>query len=71
MSVVHIRNRHAPTLALELNMRDALQGLEELVLMDAAAFDPDCLEILSIEPPQPAAATSATPLPSPRRARGL
>jgi hypothetical protein len=38
-------------LALELTMRDALSGLEELASLDVYWFEPGCLEILGIEPP--------------------
>jgi hypothetical protein len=40
-------------LALELTMRDALEGMEELASLDTYWFDSGCLEILSIEPPHP------------------
>lgn len=51
-------SRHNETdrarLALELTMRDALEGMEELASLDAYWFDAGLLEILSIEPPLPA-----------------
>ncbi|MFN2308859.1 MAG: hypothetical protein ABR553_03840 [Gammaproteobacteria bacterium] len=66
-------------LALELTMRDALGGLAELVCLDAYGFEPDCLEILSIERPvsaqagiparYPHAAASAEILSFPERRR--
>lgn len=48
-------------LALEMTMRDALDGLEELASLDVYWFDAGCLEILGIEPPtyEP---TNVTPL---------
>lgn len=48
-------------LALELTMRDALDGMEELASLDAYWFDAGLLEILSIEPPPPATARPAPP----------
>lgn len=50
-------------LALELTMRDALSGLEELASLDVYWFEPGCLEILGIEPPS-FKATGITSLPS-------
>lgn len=46
-------------LALELTMRDALEGMEELARLDAYWFDAGLLEILSIEPPLPAESRGA------------
>lgn len=40
-------------LALELTMRDVLDGMEELASLDAYWFDSGCLEILSVERPVP------------------
>lgn len=47
-------------LALELTMRDALDGLEEWVSLDLYRFETGCFEILSIERPVQAHA-SPTP----------
>ncbi len=43
--------------ALEMTMRDTLDGLEELASMDVYWFDSGCLEILGIEPPACGSAT--------------
>lgn len=40
-------------LALEITMRDVLDGMEELASLDAYWFEPGCLEILGIERPAP------------------
>lgn len=55
-------------LALELTMRDVLDGLEELASMDAYWFEPGCLEILGIERP---AATTPAAAPQPCRSAKL
>lgn len=59
--------------ALELTMRDALAGIEELANLDSAWSSRDCLEILSIEPARPEthiqARTCAAILPFPEQRR--
>lgn len=49
-------------LALELTMRDALDGLEELASLDVYRFEAGCMKILGIEPPSqlPAQVVSLT-----------
>lgn len=51
-------------LALELTMRDALAGLEELANLDGYWFDTTCLQIISIEPPSPRACSAVPARPS-------
>lgn len=51
MSISHRYHADRARLALELTMRDALEGLEELANLDAFRFDGGGLEILGIEPP--------------------
>lgn len=51
MTISHRYHTDRARLALELTMRDALEGLEELANLDAFRFDGGCLEILGIEPP--------------------
>ncbi|MBI5460820.1 MAG: hypothetical protein HY941_01380 [Gammaproteobacteria bacterium] len=53
MAISHRYHTDRAKLALELAMRDALAGLEELANLDVYGFDAECLEILSIEPPRP------------------
>lgn len=48
-------------LALELTMRDALDGMEELASLEACWFEAGCLEILSIERPAPARPAPSQP----------
>jgi len=50
-------------LALEMTMRDVMDGLEEQAVIAAYATTAGCMEILSVEPP------TADPLPRPRRRR--
>lgn len=47
------RHSCSPDRALEMQMRDVLDGLEELACISASTWQitPDGLEILSIEPP--------------------
>ena len=52
MAISHRYHTDRAKLALELTMRDALAGVEELAYMDLYRFDAGCLEILGIEPPQ-------------------
>lgn len=56
----HLSHADRNKLALEMTMRDALDGLEELASLDVYWFASDCLEILGIEPPvsEPVAITS-------------
>lgn len=51
MRTSHLSPADRAKLALELTMRDALEGLEELASLDVYWFESGCLEILSIEPP--------------------
>ena len=55
-------------LALELSMRDALEGMEELVSIGAFWFDPGCVEILGIEPPLREAESNIMPFKRPAAA---
>lgn len=48
-------------LALELTMRDVLDGMEEMVSTDALYFDSSCMQILSIEAPGRADPVSGKP----------
>lgn len=64
MAISHRYHTDRTRLALELTMRDALEGLEELANLDACWFDPGCMEILGIEPPAETAA-KVTPLRPP------
>ena len=50
-------------LALELTMRDALDGLEELASLDVYRFEAGCMQILGIEPTSQQPAARVTPLP--------
>lgn len=59
MAISHRYHTDRSKLALELTMRDALGGLEELASMDAFGFDPACVEILGIEAPGGGARTTA------------
>ena len=52
---------HRAQLALELRMRDALSGLEELASLDVYWFEPGCMEILGIEPPVRPSAPAVKP----------
>lgn len=54
MAISHRYHTDRAKLALELTMRDALAGMEELASLEGYWFDTQCLEILSIEPPRPA-----------------
>ena len=56
-------------LALELTMRDALDGLEELASLDVYRFDGGCMQILGIEPAssQPARVTALPKRPAPAK----
>lgn len=62
MAISHRYHTDHDRLTLELTMRDALGGLEELASLDAYWFDPACMEILGIEPPGWDARFNATPL---------
>jgi len=57
---------HRAQLALELRMRDALSGLEELASLDVYWFEPGCMEILGIEPAARPSAPAMKPAPVPR-----
>ncbi|MBI5040077.1 MAG: hypothetical protein HZB57_02400 [Gammaproteobacteria bacterium] len=59
MAISHRYHTDRAKLALELTMRDALAGLEELANLDVYWFNADCLEILSIEPPRPETCSTA------------
>lgn len=59
MSISQRYHTDRAKLALELTMRDALAGLEELAILDGYAFDTRCLEIISIEPPRSASRATA------------
>lgn len=61
MAISHRYHTDPASLALELTMRDALEGLEELASADAFWFDPGCVEILGIEPPLPETPSNVTP----------
>ena len=65
MTISHRYHTDRAGLALELTMRDALEGLEELANLDACGFDTGCVEILGIEPPAAEAAAKVTPLRRP------
>lgn len=65
MAISHRYHTDRTKLALELTMRDALEGLEELANLDACWFDPGCVEILGIEPPAAEPAAKVTPLRQP------
>lgn len=51
MAISHRYHTDRARLALELTMRDALAGMEELANLDVSWFDSGCLEILGVEPP--------------------
>lgn len=53
MTMLRLSPDERAKLALELTMRDALGGLEELVNMDIYRVEPGCFEILGIERPVP------------------
>jgi hypothetical protein len=59
MAISHRYHTDRAKLALELTMRDALAGLEELANLDGYGFEANCLEILSIESPRPDACVAA------------
>ncbi len=59
MAITHRYHTDRAGLALELTMRDALAGVEELAGMSAFCFDSACMEILGIEPPRAATPPSA------------
>lgn len=65
MAISHRYHADRAGLALELTMRDVLEGLEELANLDACWFDPGCVEILAIEPPATETAAKVTPLRRP------
>lgn len=65
MAISHRYHTDRSNLALELTMRDALGGLEELVSMGAFGFDPACMEILGIEAPARVAPRAAAPFEQP------
>lgn len=55
MNISRMNPTDRARLALEITMRDVLDGMEELASLDAYWFESGCLEILSIERPAPAA----------------
>ena len=62
MTISHRYHTDRAKLALELTMRDALAGMEELASLEGYWFDTHCLEILGIEPPRSVESVSvATP----------
>jgi len=61
MRTPHFSHSERAKQALEMTMRDALDGLEELASLDVYWFESGCLEILGIEPPTRNSAT-VTPL---------
>ena len=61
MAISHRYHTDPGKFALELTMRDALEGLEELASVDAFWFDPGCVEILGIEPPVRETPANVTP----------
>lgn len=61
MRTPHFSHTECAKQALEMTMRDALDGMEELACLDVYWFESGCLEILSIEPPTRGSA-SITPL---------
>lgn len=63
MSISHRTHAGRAKLALELTMRDALAGMEELANLDSFWFDIDCLEILGIEPPRTEACIAVSTRP--------
>lgn len=65
MAISHRYHTDRTRLALELTMRDVLEGLEELANLDVFWFDTACLEILSIEPPTVAPSQVVTSLHRP------
>lgn len=68
MAISHRYHSDRAGLALELTMRDALEGLEELANLDACWFDPGCVEILGIEPPMVETVANVTRLHRPSTA---
>lgn len=65
MAISHRYHTDRAKLALELTMRDVLEGLEELANLDVFWFDTGCLEILGIEPPTADTRPNITPLHRP------
>jgi hypothetical protein len=63
MSISHRYHAERAKLALELTMRDALAGLEELANLDSHWFDTNCLEILGIESPRTETRTTESARP--------
>jgi hypothetical protein len=59
MAISHRYHTDRAKLALELTMRDALAGMEELASLEGYRFDIHCLEILGIEPPRSVESSSA------------
>lgn len=57
MRTPHFSHAERAKQALEMTMRDALDGLEELASLDVYWFESGCLEILGIEPPTCGSAT--------------
>ena len=62
MNSRHLTPEDRAKLALELTMRDALDGLEELASLDVYRFEAGCMRILGIEPPNQLA-SQVTPFP--------
>ncbi len=63
MSISHRYHADRAKLALELTMRDALAGMEELASLESYWFDTHCLEILGIEPSRPVECSAAATPP--------
>ena len=63
MAISHRYHTDRAKLALELTMRDALAGMEELASLEGYWSDTHCLEILSIEPSRPVECSTAETLP--------
>lgn len=61
MAISHRYHTDPGKLALELAMRDALEGMEELASFGTFWFDPGCVEILGIEPPLRETVSNVTP----------
>ncbi|HWS03343.1 MAG TPA: hypothetical protein VN448_08105 [Gammaproteobacteria bacterium] len=59
MAISHRYHTDRAKLALELTMRDALAGMEELASLEGYWSDTHCLEILSIEPSRPVECSTA------------
>ncbi len=54
MHKLRTREQHRAELRLRMTMQDTLDGIQELALMCSYDFPSDCMQILSIEPADPA-----------------